>query len=68
MSLYFENPVNFPETGAISTNGVWHPNAALLAIASYSQEKGGFVTIFDELVSIFISFLCIKHVHIFYKG
>lgn len=50
MTLYFENPVNFPETASISTNGVWHPNATLLAVASYSQERGGFVTIFDDLV------------------
>jgi hypothetical protein len=50
MTLYIENAVNFPEAGSISLNGVWHPNAALLAVASFSQEKGGFVTIFDELV------------------
>ncbi|XP_022916343.2 intraflagellar transport protein 140 homolog [Onthophagus taurus] len=49
MTLYFESPVSFLENGAISTSGIWHPNAPLLAIASYSQEKGGFVTIFDEL-------------------
>ncbi|GJQ73670.1 putative intraflagellar transport protein 140 [Trypoxylus dichotomus] len=49
MTLYFENPVHFAENGTISTNGIWHPNAPLLAVASYSQEKGGFVTIFDEL-------------------
>ena len=50
MTLYFENPVSFPEAGSISLNGIWHPNTALLAVASFSQEKGGFVTIFDELV------------------
>ncbi|XP_063916884.1 intraflagellar transport protein 140 homolog [Zophobas morio] len=49
MTLYFENPVSFPEAGSISLNGIWHPNTALLAVASFSQEKGGFVTIFDEL-------------------
>ncbi|RZC33588.1 hypothetical protein BDFB_000428 [Asbolus verrucosus] len=49
MTLYFENPVHFPEPGSISLNGIWHPNAALLAVASFSQDKGGFVTIFDEL-------------------
>lgn len=51
MTLYFENPVHFTENGTISTNAIWHPNAPLLAVASYSQDKGGFVTIFDELVS-----------------
>ncbi|EFA08985.1 Intraflagellar transport protein 140 homolog-like Protein [Tribolium castaneum] len=49
MTLYFENPVSFPEPGSISLNGVWHPNSALLAVASFSQDKGGYVTIFDEL-------------------
>ncbi|KAI4456192.1 hypothetical protein MML48_8g00010237 [Holotrichia oblita] len=49
MTLYFENPVHFTENGTISTNAIWHPNAPLLAVASYSQDKGGFVTIFDEL-------------------
>lgn len=50
MTLYFENPVNFPHAGAVTTNGVWHSVSPLLAISSYSQEKGGFVMIFDELV------------------
>lgn len=51
MTLYFENPVNFTESSTISTNETWHPISPILAIASYSQEKGGFVTIFDELVT-----------------
>lgn len=50
MSLYFETPVQFSENNVISTNEVWHPTVPLLAIASYSQERGGFVTIFNELV------------------
>ncbi|KAF5302514.1 hypothetical protein FQR65_LT00886 [Abscondita terminalis] len=49
MTLYFETPVLFNESNVISTNEVWHPNFPLLAIASYSQERGGFVAIFDEL-------------------
>ncbi|KAB0793767.1 hypothetical protein PPYR_13387 [Photinus pyralis] len=49
MTLYFETPVLFKEANVISTNQVWHPNAPLLAIASYSQDRGGFVGIFDEL-------------------
>lgn len=51
MTLYFENPANFPEQGSISVNGIWHPNVPLLSVASFSQERGGFVIIFDELVS-----------------
>lgn len=50
MTLYLENAVSFPESGAISTNCIWHSAAPMLAIASYFQEKGGFVTVFDELV------------------
>lgn len=50
MSLYFDTPVQFKEIGAITTNGVWHPSSPLLAVASYSQERGGFVSIFDDLV------------------
>ncbi|CAH0563779.1 unnamed protein product [Brassicogethes aeneus] len=49
MTLYFEYPVIFPETGSVSVNGLWHPNEPLLAVASFSQDRGGFVTIFDEL-------------------
>lgn len=61
MTLYFENAVNFPESGAISTNSAWHSTAPLLAVASYFQEKGGFVTIFDEMVEVRLGcFLDIK--------
>ncbi|XP_072382747.1 intraflagellar transport protein 140 homolog isoform X1 [Diabrotica undecimpunctata] len=49
MTLYFERPVVFPETGSISVNSVWHSNTPLLAVASFSQDRGGFVIIFDEL-------------------
>lgn len=52
MTLYFETPVVFPESGSISVNSVWHSNTPLLAVASFSQDRGGFVIIFDELVSI----------------
>lgn len=52
MTLYFENPVHFPDSGPITTYGTWHTTAPLLAVASYTQEKGGFVMIFDELVRI----------------
>ncbi|XP_060521943.1 intraflagellar transport protein 140 homolog [Cylas formicarius] len=49
MSLYIENPVRFPESGSISVNTVWHGTASLLAAASFSPDRGGFVIIFDEL-------------------
>jgi hypothetical protein len=28
----------------------WHEKHPLLAVSSYSQDRGGFVTIYDELV------------------
>ncbi|KAL1494371.1 hypothetical protein ABEB36_009980 [Hypothenemus hampei] len=49
MTLYMENAVHFPENGSISINALWHPNVSLLAVASFSQDKGGYVIIFDEL-------------------
>lgn len=51
MTLYFENSANFPEPGSISVNGIWHSNLPLLAVSSFSQDRGGFVIVFDELVS-----------------
>ncbi|VEN35720.1 unnamed protein product [Callosobruchus maculatus] len=48
MTLYFENAVSFPEPEAISVSGIWHPSVPLLAVSSFSQERGGFVIIFDE--------------------
>lgn len=50
MTLYFDSPVQFPESGVISTHGAWHPSSPVLAIGSYSQDRGGFVTVFDEMV------------------
>lgn len=52
MTLYIENSANFPEAGSITVNGIWHPSVSLLAVSSFSQDRGGFVIIFDELVSI----------------
>lgn len=60
MTLYFENAVHFPEPGAISTNCVWHSTAPMLAVASYFQEKGGFVTIFDEMVKVRLGFVFVE--------
>lgn len=53
MTLYIENPVNFSDPTSISTISSWHPSSPLLTVASYSQEKGGFPTIFDDLVRFF---------------
>lgn len=48
MSLYFDTRVQNPETASISTHAIWHTNYPLLAVAAYSQDKGGFVTIYDD--------------------
>ncbi|OAD53382.1 hypothetical protein WN48_10260 [Eufriesea mexicana] len=48
MSLYFDTRVQNPETASISTHAIWHVNYPLLAVAAYSQDKGGFVTIYDD--------------------
>lgn len=52
MTLYFDNKVKFSEPGIISTILEWHPIESYLAVASYSQDKGGIITIFDENVRI----------------
>lgn len=48
MTLYFDTKIQFPDEGSISTISNWHPIESLFAIASYSQEKGGSVTIFND--------------------
>lgn len=48
MSLYFDTRVQNPETASISTHAIWHVNYPLLAVAAYSQDKGGFITIYDD--------------------
>ena len=48
MSLYFDTRVQNPELASVSTHAAWHSNLPLLAIASFSQEKGSFITIYDD--------------------
>ncbi|XP_036142588.1 intraflagellar transport protein 140 homolog [Monomorium pharaonis] len=48
MTLYFDIRVQNPESASISTLATWHNNYPLLAVAAYSQDKGGFVTIYDD--------------------
>lgn len=50
MTLYFDTKVQFLDTEAVSTIGAWHSKEPLFAIASYSQDQGGSVTIFDDSV------------------
>lgn len=51
MTLYIDTKLNFSDGNVVSTVGSWHPLLPLLAVGSYNQEKGGFVTIFHETVS-----------------
>ncbi|XP_063618510.1 intraflagellar transport protein 140 homolog isoform X2 [Cydia splendana] len=48
MTLYIDSKLNFTDNNVVSTLGSWHPSLPLLALGSYNQEKGGFVTIFHE--------------------
>lgn len=48
MSLYFDTRVKCPEVAVVNTYATWHTNLPLLAVASYSHDKGGFVNIYDD--------------------
>ncbi|GAB0089345.1 intraflagellar transport protein 140 homolog [Sergentomyia squamirostris] len=48
MTLFFDTKVQFPDQDAVSTVAQWHRLEPLLAVASYSQERGGSVTIFTD--------------------
>ncbi|XP_068236628.1 intraflagellar transport protein 140 homolog isoform X1 [Palaemon carinicauda] len=46
MSLYFDCIVENPLNHAINTQIAWHAQAACLAVASYSEDKGGAVYVY----------------------
>ncbi|KAJ8664480.1 hypothetical protein QAD02_006142 [Eretmocerus hayati] len=48
MSLYFDTRVQSAEPNAVHSFATWHHNLPLLAVAAYSQERGGFVAIYDD--------------------
>lgn len=48
MTLYFDTRVQNPENASINTCATWHSNLPFLAVAAFSQDKGGFVTLFDD--------------------
>ncbi|XP_038211923.1 intraflagellar transport protein 140 homolog [Zerene cesonia] len=48
MTLYIDTKLNFLDNNIVSTIGSWHSSLPLLAVGSFNQEKGGFVTIFQE--------------------
>lgn len=47
MSLFFDRAVNTSD-GSINVNIAWHDRFPLLAIGSYSEDKGGYVCIYDD--------------------
>ncbi|KAB7493708.1 Intraflagellar transport protein [Armadillidium nasatum] len=52
MSLYFESIVETPFKNVINTHLAWHPQASCLAVAAYSEEKGGIVCVFTGETNI----------------
>ncbi|CAH2980326.1 unnamed protein product [Chilo suppressalis] len=48
MTLYIDTKLSFSDANMVCTVGAWHPSLPLLAVGSFNQEKGGFVTIFQE--------------------
>ncbi|XP_055684546.1 intraflagellar transport protein 140 homolog [Lutzomyia longipalpis] len=48
MTLFFDTKVQFPDQDAVSTVAVWHRREPLLAVASYSQDRGGTVAFFSS--------------------
>ncbi|XP_023345784.1 intraflagellar transport protein 140 homolog [Eurytemora carolleeae] len=49
MSLYFDCAVSGGGgAGNIHVSSTWHPNLPYLAVGSYSEEKGGYVTVYTD--------------------
>ncbi|KAF2347068.1 Anaphase-promoting complex subunit 4 WD40 domain [Trinorchestia longiramus] len=46
MTLYFDSRIQSPNSHAINTHMAWHNEASCLAVASYSEEKGGTVNVY----------------------
>lgn len=58
MTLYFDTKAQFLDGDAVSTVCCWHLTQPLFAVASYNQDRGACVTIFDDSVSNFIAHSC----------
>lgn len=57
MTLYFDTKAQFLDGDAVSTVCCWHLRHPLFAVASYNQNRGASVTIFDDLVCIHMEIL-----------
>lgn len=53
MTLLFDTKVEFLDSDAVGTIGSWHSHEPIFAVASYSQEGGGSVTVFADTVGFF---------------
>lgn len=61
MTLLFDTKVEFLDSDAVGTIGSWHPREPIFAVASYSQERGGSVTVFGDTVRVFVTNTLRKH-------
>lgn len=52
MTLFFDTKAQFLDGDAISTVCAWHSNQPLFAVASYNQDRGASITLFDDTVRI----------------
>lgn len=51
MTLYFDSQVHLEDPGCTVGELEWHSQQPLLAVATHSVDRGGAVSICDELVS-----------------
>lgn len=56
MTLYFDTKAQFLDGDAVTTVCCWHLIQPLFAVASYNQDRGACVTIFDDSVNNFFCF------------
>lgn len=70
MTLFFDTKVQFLDSDAVSTECSWHLSHSLFAVASYNQDRGACVTIFDDSVRCdsmaILLHLILKKKNIFY--
>lgn len=50
MTLYFDYRVRLEDVSSTTNAIEWHPQHPLLAVASFNIERGGCVSICDDLV------------------
>ncbi|CAG0904836.1 unnamed protein product, partial [Cyprideis torosa] len=48
MALYFDRLLPPSTKGALAVDVEWHPIQGFIAVAAYSEEKGGIVVVYNE--------------------